>query len=160
MKGFNPSAQEIEDLAQRARAAWRRNPGEPPLPRTLAPEPPTSSDEKESVLQCRIVRWAREHGFPIQSNRSTPKARTLLTAGWPDVCLILRGRVVWVELKSGRGRLSEEQKQLRIAFMHLGHEIYECRTWKRFLEIVSGTETGERIPGANAVERSTPLREP
>lgn len=124
---------EREAYLQWARSGFRRD----PLPAEQGTDqagPP--SDEPESALQGRIVRWAKEHGYPIQSNRQTRNARGLLTPGWPDVCLVLKGRVVWIELKSGKGRLSEEQKQLRIQFMHLGHEIHECRSWKRFREIV------------------------
>ena len=88
------------------------------------------------MLQGKIVRWAKEHGYPIQSNRQTKQAKGLLTPGWPDICLILKGRVVFLELKAGKGRMTEDQLNMRIRFLHLGHEIYECRTWKRFEEIV------------------------
>jgi len=32
--------------------------------------------------------------------------------------------------------MSAEQKQLRLQFLALGHEVYEVRSFKRFLEIV------------------------
>lgn len=139
MRGFNPTEKEIEELTAKARAGWRVHPGLNPLitgppAGTLLPEP--ISDEPESVLQGKITAWAKDHGYPIQSNRQTRNARGLLTPGWPDVCLILRGRVVWIELKAGKGRMTEEQVKMRIRFLHLGHEIHEVRTWKRFLEIV------------------------
>jgi hypothetical protein len=41
-----------------------------------------------------------------------------------------------MELKSGKGRLSEDQKEMKIRFLHLGHVLHEVRTWKRFMEIV------------------------
>lgn len=134
--GVNPFKDEtdLQAYLQRARTGFRPYSDA----ETIGTDKPglPASDEPESVLQGKIVRWAKEHGYPIQSNRQTRNARGLLTPGWPDVCLILRGRVVFIELKSGKGRLSEEQKQLRIQFMYLGHEIYECRSWKRFEEIV------------------------
>jgi len=97
-------------------------------------------DGPESKLQGKIVKWAKEHGRPIQSNRQTRGARTLLTPGWPDITLILPGRVLFIELKAGKGRLSEEQKQIRLQFMALGHEIHEVRSYRRFLELVSGVK--------------------
>jgi len=103
---------------------------------TPDPEPP-ASPEPESVLQGKIQRWAKEKGYPIQSNRQTKKAKGLLTPGWPDICLILYNRVVFIELKSAKGYLRKEQKDLRIQFLHLGHEIHEVRTFKRFLEIAN-----------------------
>ena len=136
MKGFNPTLQEIEELTQKARAGWRHiNPDERNIG-TLTPGPPTSN-EPESVLQGKIVKWAKEHGFPIQSNRQTKQAKGLLTPGWPDICLILKERVVFIELKAGKGRMTEDQLNMRIRFLHLKHVIYECRTWRRFLEIVT-----------------------
>ena len=93
----------------------------------------------ESKLQGKIVKWAKEWGRPIQSNRQTRGARTLLTPGWPDVVLILPGgRVLFIELKAGKGRLSEEQKQMRLMFMALGHVIHEIRSYRAFISLVSG----------------------
>ena len=47
---------------------------------------------------------------------------------WP--CAVL-------ELKTGKGRLSEEQKQMKIMFLHLDHEFYEIRSYREFLSIIS-----------------------
>ena len=92
----------------------------------------------ESKLQGKIVKWAKEWGRPIQSNRQTKGARSLLTPGWPDITMILPvNRVLFIELKGKGGRLSEEQKQMKLQFMALGHEIHEVRSYKRFLEIVN-----------------------
>lgn len=133
---------DLQAYLQRARSGFRRDllPAEQGTDRTGLP-----ADEPESVLQGRIVAWAHEHGYPIQSNRQTRNARGLLTPGWPDVCLILHGRVVWIELKACKGRLSAEQKEMRIRFMHLGHKIHEVRSWKRFLEIAGPAQLSESI---------------
>ena len=32
--------------------------------------------------------------------------------------------------------MEPEQIEMRLQAMHLGHEVYEVRTWKRFLEIM------------------------
>ena len=88
MRGFNPTEQEIEELTQRARAGWRRNPGSNPIitgtpAGTPTPEPPTS-DEPESTLQKNIVRWAKRKGYPCQCFRQSRKARGFLVPGWFD----------------------------------------------------------------------------
>lgn len=93
----------------------------------------------ESELQRKINKWARDNGFPILSLRQTRQARGLLSPGWPDITLLLPGgRVVFIELKAGKGRLSDEQKALHAQARYLGHEIHEVRSFKRFLEIVGG----------------------
>ena len=95
----------------------------------------------ESKLQGKIVAWAKDWGRPIQSNRQTKGARTLLTAGWPDITLILSGRrVLFIELKAKRGRMTDEQKQMRLQFMALGHEIYEIRSFKAFISLVGASK--------------------
>ena len=90
----------------------------------------------ESMLQRKIVKWAHDNGYPILSFPRTPKIKSVLPAGWPDVCLILKNKVLFCELKAGKGRLSKDQEHLRLQFMALGHEIFEVRSFKRFLEIV------------------------
>lgn len=92
----------------------------------------------ESALQGKIMQWAKRRGYPIQANRQTKNAKGLLTPGWPDITLILPdGKVLFIELKSSRGRLSPEQKHLRLQFMALGHRVHEVRSYKRFLEVLN-----------------------
>ena len=91
----------------------------------------------ESKLSAKIIKWANEHAFPCQCFRQSKKARGFLVPGWPDCCLILPlGRTVFLELKSGKGRLSEDQKQMKIMFLHLGHEFYEINSYKKFIDII------------------------
>jgi len=128
-----------------------------PLPRDMAYHDLAGAEEPdegpESKLQGKIVKWAKEWGRPIQSNRQTKGARTLLTPGWPDIVLILpRGRVLFIELKAGKGRLSEEQKQMRLMFMALGHEIHEIRSYRAFISLV---EASNQALGASKPEKGS-----
>lgn len=92
---------------------------------------------KESVLQGKIEAWCREHGYPCQSNRQTSKARGLLTPGWPDICAILpQGRVLFIECKSAKGVMRDDQKHLRQRFLFLGHEYHQVRSFRRFMELI------------------------
>ena len=111
-----------------------------PLPRYSDLAGADEADEgPESKLQGKIVKWAKEWGRPIQSNRQTRGARTLLTPGWPDITLILPGgRTLFIELKTKKGRMTDEQKQMRLMFMALGHEIHEIRSYRAFISLVLG----------------------
>jgi predicted Holliday junction resolvase-like endonuclease len=59
--------------------------------------------------------------------------------GWPDITLCLpEGRVLFLELKTGKGRMSEDQKQIARSMLFFKHEWHVVRSFKRFLEIVCG----------------------
>lgn len=88
----------------------------------------------ESKLQSKILKWAKEHGFPCWHDRSRGKNQ----AGWPDVILIMPSKVVFIELKAAGGKLRKEQNQLKLQFEYLGHRIHICKSFKRFLEIAGG----------------------
>lgn len=90
----------------------------------------------ESKLQAKIVKWCKDWGRPCQSNRQTARARTILTPGWPDITIIQsNSKVLFLELKSAKGRISPEQCQIKLMFMALGHEVHEVRSYKQFLTI-------------------------
>ena len=101
---------------------------------------PIQADEgPESNLQKKIVKWARDWGHPCLSFRQSKKLAGLIPEGWPDICLILpNARVLFIELKSGKGRLSEAQKMMRLQFISHGFVIHEVRSYKRFLGLVEG----------------------
>jgi len=102
----------------------------------------TPDDGPESVLAGKIGTWARDNGYPILAFRQSRKAKGFLVAGWPDIEIKLpNGRAVSLELKSATGRMEQEQKDMRLRFMALGHEIYTVKSWKRFLEIVGNAQT-------------------
>jgi hypothetical protein len=52
------------------------------------------------VRYARLMGWSAYHTY--DSRRSA--------AGFPDLVLVRRPRVVWAELKSERGRLTDDQR--------------------------------------------------
>ena len=93
----------------------------------------------ESVLQSKIERHCKEHGWPCLSFRQSKKAKVFLPAGWPDMEILLSGgKTLRLELKSAEGRLSDAQKRLRLQFLALGHTLHRVTSFKRFLELIRG----------------------
>lgn len=90
----------------------------------------------ESALQGKIQKWAKDNGYPILSLHKSKKAKGFIAPGWPDIVLILKNRAVFIELKSATGSLRKDQKEMRLRFYYLGHEIYQVRSFKAFLEIM------------------------
>jgi hypothetical protein len=90
---------------------------------------------KEIDLQSKIERFCRGHGFYFFHDRS----RECNAKGFPDLVIALKaGRVIWLELKSAKGRLRPDQKQVRMMLLALGHEWHEVRSYRQFLRIVQG----------------------
>jgi len=66
-----------------------------------------AGDMSEDTLQTRIEQLAKELGWlryhTYDSRRSA--------AGFPDLVMVRRGRIVWRELKSMKGRVSADQRK-------------------------------------------------
>lgn len=92
---------------------------------------------KESDLQAKIERFLTSKGWYFFHDRS----RGSNAKGQPDLVVALpSGRVLWLELKSAKGRLRAEQKQVRLMLLALNQEWHEVRSFKQFLAIVNGAK--------------------
>ena len=107
-------------------AAWRGKPPDDEVP----------DDGPESRLQGKIVKYCKDHGYPVLSFRQSKKAVGFLTPGWPDITIVLKNRVLFLELKSAKGGLRKEQRETAQMMLFLGAEWYKVKSYKRFLEIV------------------------
>ena len=85
----------------------------------------------EDAEQVAVVNWLRGKGalvFHIPNGmRSGPVTgarfkRLGVLAGVPDLCFVLHGgKVVWIEMKKIKGKVSKEQMAVHEQMMHLGH---------------------------------------
>lgn len=91
------------------------------MTRRLGPALPLEDlSEKEWVAQgvqlARAMNWKRYHTF--RSDRSEP--------GWPDDALV-RERLILIEWKTEKGKLSDAQKEWIRALLKAQVEVYVCR---------------------------------
>lgn len=92
----------------------------------------------ESELQKKIVAHAKAQGWPCLSFRQSKQAIGYLMPGWPDITLCLpSGRVVFIELKGGKGVLKDKQRLMLAMMKILGHEVYIVKSFKRYLQIIT-----------------------
>jgi len=90
-------------------------------------------DGLECELDRKIIKYCEDHGFYYFHDRS----RGINKKGFLDFVIALpKGRTVYIENKSKTGRFSPEQKLNIVKLTGLGHEVYECRSYKKFLEII------------------------
>lgn len=86
----------------------------------------------EKDWQRDIVRLARTLGWKVAFFRPAQTAKGWRTAvgadgaGFPDLCLV-RDRVIFVELKNEKGRVTEEQREWIAALQVAGVEAYVWR---------------------------------
>jgi len=102
----------------------------------------TEEDAPESALAKKIRKYCKNHGLPCLIFPQTPAVKRFLPSGWPDVEIILgESFPLYLELKKVKGgRKSKAQKEMASIFAYLGNPIYECRTYKKFLELLYDKE--------------------
>ena len=90
----------------------------------------------ESELQRKAEEWLTERGYPFIHDRSRRKNKRGKIL---DLHIYLsQGRHVVIELKAKGKTMTDEQRETYRKILFLGHEIYEVRSFKRFLEIMEG----------------------
>lgn len=98
----------------------------------------------ESRLHAKCVKYCDERGWPYLSFQQSVKAKGFLRPGWPDLTIFKPGNeIVLIELKSAKGVLRKEQKELKLQLHYLGHHVHVVKSYKKFLEIVQGNEVME-----------------
>lgn len=99
------------------------------------PTPPSSGVEKESELHAEILAYCKSKGW-IAFHGSMAHS-TFRTEGEPDfVILTDGGRVLMVEAKTAKGKLSPAQQAIHAWASKLGHKIEVCRSLKDFIVLI------------------------
>lgn len=101
----------------------------------------------EKAFEHQVIQYARLMGWRIWKDRATNRRRRCAScgawsagarnpAGLPDLILIRRPRLVWVELKAERGRLSDDQRAWIEDLRASGQECYLWRPseWRKVEE--------------------------
>jgi hypothetical protein len=97
----------------------------------------------ERAFERQIIAYAELRGWRVFKDRATNMPRSCKVckapirtarnaAGLPDLILVRRPRVVWAELKSERGKLSDEQRAWLMDLAACEQEVYIWRPseWK------------------------------
>ena len=97
---------------------------------------------KETILQNQIRIALNKHGITMRINTGVfytaagSRVRTGLI-GIPDLVLIQPGGgIVWLEVKTKRGRLSASQKRMHKKLSDMGHRVHVVRSVDEALEVV------------------------
>jgi len=82
--------------------------------------------QRDIISLARILGWKVAHFRPAQTSKGWRTAVGADGAGFPDLVLV-RDRVVFVELKNEKGRMSLEQLRWQDALQAAGAEWYVWR---------------------------------
>ena len=100
-------------------------------------------------LNLALPREAVWHHSPNEGRRRPQYTKKLLRKGlhpgWPDIEIIYRGRVIFIELKTQKGRVSEAQKNCHERLMLAGAVVKVVRNLdelREFLSMLIGGENG------------------
>ena len=84
----------------------------------------------EDHIQMYVVQMARKAGYYVAADfnagkRNPSKAKAMgMLAGVPDLRFYFpHGKIVWIELKTNRGALSESQKNHQAILQRNGHTV-------------------------------------
>ena len=87
--------------------------------------PMLERDLQKAVIDlARIFRWSVAHFRPAQTSKGWRTPVEADGKGWPDLLMTRDDRIVAVELKVGRNKLSPEQEQWRERLMAAGVEYF------------------------------------
>jgi hypothetical protein len=97
------------------------------VPMTTATKTPmaaaqmTEQELLDNVIELgHLFGWRIAHFRPAMTKHGWRTAVSADGAGWPDLTLVRGDRIIFVELKSAKGRLSDEQQIWLDALMHVG----------------------------------------
>ncbi len=73
--------------------------------------------------------WSAINPIPAKSRAAAGISKAMgLRAGTPDIVMCWKGRLVGIELKAGRGRLSPAQREAHDAIALAGSVVATCRS--------------------------------
>lgn len=85
----------------------------------------TEAQLQDAVIACaRLFGWRVAHFRPAQTARGWRTPVEADGKGFPDLVLARRGELIFAELKSDRGRLSDEQAMWMHALEGIGRRFY------------------------------------
>ncbi len=76
---------------------------------------------REATLQTNIKKFFEQHGMLVIKQVSPP-------IGIPDLLVCCGGKHLWIEIKTGKGRLSPAQKTCHLMLARKGQTVIICRS--------------------------------
>lgn len=103
---------------------------------------------REASVQAEVVKWARDRGWLVvkmhnEQKRKYGASRDIalgLKPGIPDLWLDFKGYDCWLELKAGKGKLSEDQIQTHKELRSRGKTVFIAWSFEEARKRLEGHE--------------------
>lgn len=82
--------------------------------------------QAQVLAYARMCGWLAHHSRPAANRRGRVSTPIAGDAGLPDLVLVRAGRVLFLELKAGRGKLSPAQRAWAAAIVGIDEESIEA----------------------------------
>ncbi|GIM60531.1 VRR-NUC domain-containing protein [Capnocytophaga canis] len=103
--------------------------------------------QHESKLQSACVRWFKYQypqylifAVPNGGSRNTLEAKRLqqegVLAGVSDLIVIAPNKTIFIEMKHGKGKQTDKQKDFQKQVQQLGFSYFVCNSFDKFQNIV------------------------
>lgn len=102
----------------------------------FVPAPPL--DCREDELQAAAVALAKANGWLVYHTHDSRRS----AAGFPDLVLLRGGRLMFVELKAAKGKLSDDQKTWLAALEGVAGVAVYCWRAADWPEVVAALQAG------------------
>lgn len=98
---------------------------------------PGEPSKSEKALHAQILAYCQVNGWLVL--HGSMAHRTRRTEGEPDFTVLLPGRVLFVEAKTGKGKLSPAQVAFAAKAEALGHKVHVARGFIPFRNLTETT---------------------
>jgi hypothetical protein len=105
----------------------------------MADEAIGAADAKhEAWMQRQFASFCALKGYEFLWHRMD--RRTGATPGWPDFLLVVSGKVCFVEFKTARGKLSDDQERVQLALKKAGVPTLVTRSLALAIDFIKAQE--------------------
>lgn len=106
------------------------------LAKERASKPQAEADDgPEAALHRYAIDYCRRNNIPVIHSRMDRAATC--TVGAPDMVIIVKGRVLFIEFKTRTGKLSQEQTIWHYLAKENGHDVHVIRSKGEFDQIIN-----------------------
>jgi hypothetical protein len=111
----------------------------------------------ERQIHDQFIAWLRKNEVPYSHHRMDSKSG--IQKGWPDFTVLWMSRVVCIEVKTSKGRVSKDQERVIAFIRKSGNRVEICRSCEECVEAVKNILCESKLDvGGTPVQSELPKK--